>query len=153
MSAASVLTPPPDTQRRLTETEKRSIVAAVAQGETKQSVAKRFGCHPNTVSNLCKDVAGLPTKGISSQLEAWRSKNDEGSYEAIHASVSDREDVHRAANTGLQWLKGVGVLQGDSQVNITVQAMIAAVPPEWREELIPTPALSCGTTDSGLPDK
>lgn len=142
MSEASDLTPliiDKPTQRRLTETQKRAMIAAVAQGETKLSVAQRFNCHPNTVSNLCKDVAGLPVRSAKG-LEAWRNQNDEASFEAVHASVSDRNDVHKAAGTGLAWLKGVGVLAGDNQINVTVATMVSAIPEDWRDRYVETPA-------------
>ena len=125
---------------RLTERQKREAIAWVAQGETKASVAKRLNCHVNTVSRLCTGVEGLPNKRISASLESYREKLDVKSYDAVEASLDDREDVHKAAVTGLTWLKGVGVLQGDNQVNVTVQALIAAVPADWQEEMILTPA-------------
>ena len=139
----STLESPPSTRRsthnRLTELQKRAAIAWVAQGQQKGAIAEKLGCHVNTISRLCAGVAGLPNRRISGSLESFREVIDVKSFSAIEASVDDREDVHRAAITGLSWLKGVGVLQGDNQVNVTVQAMIADIPPDWRDDMILTP--------------
>ncbi len=123
-------------QRRLSEPEKQSIIAAVALGQSSRSVAKRFNCHENTVYNLVKAVKKV-AKGPLSQ--GWRARLNEeiprDSVDAIHASVLDREDVHKAASTAIAVLKGVGVLasENSSTVNIFMND-VARLPADWQKE-------------------
>jgi len=125
MSEATVLTPNPDARlkhgKRLTEPQKRAIVAAVAVKGSMQLVAHEFGVHRNTVAQLCKDVRAVPNSGLSYD---WRKKlTDElpnQSVAAIEKSITDVEDVHKAASTAIAHLKGIGALQGDAGATVNV---------------------------------
>ncbi len=143
MGEASELTSDPvaptrrNTQRRLSEVEKREIIAAIASGHTQITVATRFGCHINTVNALVQSVRrGVKDSVLSGS--SWRSKLTEDiprdSVDAIHASVLDREDVHKAATTGIAILKGIGVLasENSSTVNIFMND-VSRLPQDWQK--------------------
>lgn len=123
MSKATALTFPDDSPKKhrstLDEPTRRAIVARIAQGESITNTAKHFGIHMNTASRIWNSVKRVNNAGLES-LEQWRLKLDQGSFKAIESSVTDTQDVHKAASTGLSWLKGVGVLAGDqgTQVNV-----------------------------------
>ncbi len=122
--------------KRLSEAQKYAIVAAVTTGETQQSVAKRFKVNPNTVCTLVKSVKQISQGPLS---PTWRTRLAEqipaDSVDAIHASVLDREDVHKAASTGIAILKGIGVLasENSSTVNIFMND-VARLPADWQKE-------------------
>lgn len=142
-------------QRRLSEPEKRSIIAAVAQGVTQQQVAKDFNCHPNTVNTLVKSVKEVENSPLST---GWRSKLTETlpqlSVDAIEKSLKDDQDVHKAASTALSHLKGIGVLaqDGGSNVNVFIQ-QVANLPADWQSEYFTvepdTPTSSVCVPESG----
>ncbi len=136
--STSELTPPATAHKRITDKQKREIIAAVAQGEPKTAVAQRLNIHRNTVNAICRDVQGLPKQGVK-HLEEWRSTLDSGSFEAIEASVKDRTDPHRAATTGLNWLKGSGVLAPDNLGTGNVATVVSSIPEEWRSRYVSTP--------------
>ncbi len=135
---SSVVDLPPRTSkpsRRLSEPQKYAIVSAVSLGETQQSVAKRFKVNPNTVCSLVKSVKQIAQSPLS---PSWRARlADEiprDSVDAIHASVLDREDVHKAATTGIAILKGIGVLasENSSTVNIFMND-VSRLPQDWQK--------------------
>ncbi len=124
--------------KRLSEPQKRAIVAAVASGEPNALVAQQFGIHRNTVSELVRSVQRNVKDSVLS-ASRWRNKLTEeipsASVDAIHASVLDREDVHKAATTGIAILKGIGVLasENSSTVNIFMND-VARLPADWKKE-------------------
>lgn len=121
--------------KRLTEAQKRAVIAAVASGETRIDVATRFGLNRNTVSDLCKSIEHIDGSDLST---GWRSRlGDElcaDSVNAIKASITDRLDVHKAASTATAHLKGVGVYasEANTQVSVLVQG-VAGLPKDWQE--------------------
>lgn len=123
-------------QRRLSEAEKQSIVAYVAQGHTQQQAAKQFNCHPNTVGTLLKPIKEVPNSPLNT---GWRSKLVETlpqlSVDAIERSIKDDQDVHKAATTALSHLKGIGALaqEGATNVNVFIQ-QVANLPQDWQRE-------------------
>ena len=120
---------------RLTEPQKRAIVAAVALKPINQ-VAADFGVHRNTVANLCKAVRNVPNSPLST---AWRAKFaqlPELAVDAIEASLKDREDVHRAAGTAQTHLKGVGIYASDAPVTNVFVQQLSSLPPDWQAEYV-----------------
>lgn len=122
---------------RISEPHKRAILAAVVSGSTQVDAAKQFGVHPNTVSAIVKSVRAVQNASVGD----WRRKLvDElpaKSVAAIERSVSDQEDVHRAANTALAHLKGIGVLAPDAGSGASVQVFVGQVsglPAAWQQE-------------------
>ena len=136
---------------RLTEGQRRLIVAAVLAGERQSVVAKRFGVHHNTVYTLCKSVKGC---GIPGEPSDWRQKLTSElpakSVKAIELSLNDTVDVHKAASTALAHLKGIGALNSDSGANVSIfVANVGTLPPDWQTDYF---QVEEGTpTGSGLP--
>jgi hypothetical protein len=129
-----------DTQRRLSETEKRAIISLIAAGHTQRDVAERFKVHVNTVQRLCADVRkNAPESALSSD---WRREmNDElppMAVSALKRSLADTDDPHKAADTASKVMKGLGHWAGDSTTNVQV-AILNSIPPEWRDSMITTP--------------
>lgn len=151
MSEASVLTEPPvkqaerSSQRRLSDAERHAIIAMWSKDGSITRVANHFNVHRNTVSDLVKLVRSVqsPANAGGSGLSEWKQKLDTGSFQAIERSVNDSQDVHKAASTGLGWLKGSGVLQPDgASVNVFVE-QIMGLPEDMRSalfEVTPTPS-------------
>jgi hypothetical protein len=98
--------------------------------------ANHFNLNRNTVSRLINSVREVSNSSLSA---SWRSKLTETmpqlSVDAMERSITDLNDPHRAANTAIQHLKGIGALQteGSSTVNVFV-ANIGQLPANWREE-------------------
>lgn len=120
---------------RITPASRAAIAAQVIAGATQTSVASQFGVHPNTVYNIVKDVR---ENGADPAQLDWRKRLSETlptkAVSAIERSIDDTEDVHKAANTGVQVLKGLGHLAGDqgaTNVTVIVQA-IQSLPADIR---------------------
>lgn len=120
---------------RLDSKTKTAIVAQVIAGATQASVAQAVGVHRNTVNALVRDV--MEKAPEAAQLD-WRKKLSETipakAVSAIERSVEDLEDIHKAAGTGVQVLKGLGHLAGEGNTTniITVMQQIHALPPDLR---------------------
>ncbi len=137
------------TTSKLDEPTRRAIVAMVAQGATITNTAKYFNLHTNTVSRIWNSVKKLRNASVSTSMEDWRAKLDTGSFTAIERSVGDTQDVHKAASTGLSWLKGVGVLAADSTT--TVQVMlnsVSSLPADLAQDYIEIDATPSPSQDS-----
>src|SRR2546426_7163176 len=61
-------------------------------------------------------------------------------YPAVQAGLEDDSDAYKRANVGIQVLKGTGDLTPDTAVQVSIQTMLAAVPPDWRDRYILTPS-------------
>ena len=128
-------TPDPNvkpTRRFLPDPVKHAIVAAVAQGETKTAVAKRFGTTIRTVFSLCAAVRQLPNNPLDGTWRARFRALPELCVGAIEASVTDREDVHRAAGTAQAHLKGVGIYASDAPVTNVFVSQLQNLPLDWQ---------------------
>lgn len=124
---------------RIDPRTKAAIVSQVMAGASQASIAQDLGIHRNTVSRLVQDVAKLG--GDPSKLD-WRKRLADDlpskSVDAIERSVSDTEDVHRAASTGLSVLKGLGHLANDApttNVAIVIQ-QINSLPEDLRQHYL-----------------
>ncbi len=132
--------------KRLTEAQKRAIVASVAVKGSMQLVAQEFGVHRNTVAQLVNSVR----QNVKvSELSGWRDKLTNElpaqSVDAIQRSINDLGDPHKAASTALSHLKGIGALQGDQAiVNVMVNA-ISSLPPDLAGDYLEVePTTTCG---------
>ncbi len=110
-------------QRRLSEPEKREIVAAIASGDSQVAVAQRFNVHINTINRLIVSVRrGVKDSVLSAST--WRSRLTDTlpthSVDAIERSVKDLADPHKAASTAIAHLKGIGALQSESNQQVNV---------------------------------
>lgn len=143
MSEATLVIPETrDTQKfgkRLTEEQKRAIVAAVAVNGSIQQVAQQFGVNRNTVAKLVKGVRENVKESAFSS--GWRQKLTEElpakSVRALELSITDTEDVHKAAATGIAHLKGIGVLQNEGATSINVLInQVNGLPADWQERYV-----------------
>lgn len=123
---------------KLTEGQRRAIVAEVALGHSQIAVAQQFGVSPNTVGTLVKSVRQSQSSALST---SWRSKLTDAlpthSVDAIERSVLDTGDVHKAATTAIAHLKGIGVLAADqsSTVNVFVNQVVN-LPQDWQSRYL-----------------
>ena len=147
---------PRSTYKRITPAQRAAICAEVASGKTIAQVAQDFGVHRNSISVLVNNVRkqvnspALATHRATERNLALKISDD--AKLAIHASVQDRDDVHKAAGTGLSWLKGTGELAGDGGVSVFV-AHVSQLPADMRAEYVATDdALEIEATPIGLPD-
>lgn len=112
---------------------------------TLQQVADKYGVNRSTIWRVKKAfVSSQPDSVLS---EDWRTKLHNAlpvkAVTAIERSLDDEDDVHKAASTGVNVLKGLGHLQGEG-VNVTIQQMLGAIPEEWRGEMVVTPTQDVG---------
>lgn len=148
MSEASELILPPTSKspaqlkhgKRLTETEKRAIVAAVGVKGSMQQVADEFGVHRNTVSELCKSVRDeVPNSVLGA---SWRSQMREKAVVSVNRALDDDTDSYKSGAIGVNVLKGLGDFAPD-QGNINVQQLAISMPQElvrlMESETAPTP--------------
>lgn len=142
----------PGSQRRLSEPEKQSIIAQVALGKSQTQAALDFGVHRNTVWALCQPVKDLPGSPLD---KTWRTRMTDElpalAVNAMQASMEDREDVHRAASTGIALLKGIGALASDNATTLTVSVFagsVANLPADWQERYVTSvDAIDAASTD------
>ena len=142
--------------RYLTSQQRAAIIAEAATGKTQAEIAERFGVHVNSVSRIVCDVRrNVPDTALdrsSAKTRELVARISDDAKLAIHASVQDREDVHKAAGTGLSWLKGTGELAGDGGVSVFV-THVSQLPADMRAEYVSTDdALEIEATPIGLPD-
>ena len=120
---------------KLTPKQRQQAVAQVLAGASQVSVAQAYDVHPNSINRLVKSV--MHDAPDPASLD-WRKQLAESlpskSVVAIDRSLDDTEDIHKAANTGLQVLKGLGHLAADSVTNnvTVVMSQINALPPDIR---------------------
>ncbi len=133
----------PNSRSKLDEPTRRAIAARVAQIGSITQTAKEFHVHINTVSRIWNSVKKVRNEAVDS-LATWRTKLDTKSFEAVERSVDDTDEVHKAATTGLGWLKGVGVLAGENQstVNVFVNQVLN-LPADWRSEYLSNEPEQC----------
>lgn len=133
----------------LPESTRRAIVAAVAANGSIINTAKEFGVHRNTVASLVKSVRHVAGSPLD---KSWRAKLYEqmpaASVAALERSINDTVDIHKAAATGVAHLKGIGVLNADTQqlgsVNVFL-TQINALPADLKAAYLDDDVLS---TDS-----
>lgn len=142
--------------KRLTEGQRRAIVAAVASGIPRRKVADQFDVNYNTVKIICKSVKAVTGSEFNRN---WRQRlTDElpsQSLDTMALAINDRVDIHKAAQSAATLLKGVGVFAPDvqSQVNVLVSG-VASLPRDWQEAYFSSTESTPGTPTSGaLPDK
>ena len=144
MSAGLNATPSTTKRGPLLDSVKAAITTNVLSGASKTATAQQFGVSRQTVHavvNRLRIEAEEAAKSAGSVLD-WRKRLSETlpgkAVDAIERSVGDTEDVHKAANTGVQVLKGLGHLAGEGNVTnvaVIVQA-INALPPDIREHYL-----------------
>lgn len=136
MSEASTLTRR-KSGPKLSEGQRRAIVAEVATGRRQKDVAQQFGVHPHTVQSLVQSVREIPNNPLNS---GWRQELYEKivpeSVSAIRRSVNDTNDIHKAAGTAMAHLKAVGVVKEDSAVQVNIFTNVQDLPADWRDKFI-----------------
>jgi hypothetical protein len=119
--------------KRMSRLEHLAILAEVGSGKPQRQVAKQFGVSKQTVNALVKEVREAVTVD---SLEPVVSVISRDAKLAIQRSVNDLVDVHKAAATGLSWLKGTGELQPDGgNVNVFSQTVVS-LGTNWRQEYV-----------------
>lgn len=117
---------------KLSEVQRLNAAAAVLAGHSKALVAKEFGVTQQAIHNLSKSLLIPGEIDIRSRLTALNAT----AATAIERSMLDTEDVHKAANTGVQHLKGMGVYAADAQVSVAIVNQVAALPEDWQSRYV-----------------
>lgn len=104
-------------RRYLDSATKTAIVAAVASGMTQAQVAQQFAVHRNTVQTLCASVREVSNPANPLRKE-WRESARTHAQQAVINGLKAKRDPYRAANIGLDVLRGLGDLQSGTQVNV-----------------------------------
>lgn len=96
---------------------KAALVAAVVAGKSQTQVAQEFGVHRNTVQRLCSAVQKVahPSNPMNPN---WRDSARKHAQDAVLNGLKAKRDPYRAANIGLDVLRGLGDLQSGTQVNV-----------------------------------
>jgi len=133
---------------KLTESDRLAIVAARTQGVPVGELAARYGVHRNTITNLLAELKAGIQKTPQQEFDAqvYRNTLRRKSYVAVEAGLDCQDDQYKRANVGTTVLKGLGDFDG-ADVNVNVQAMIAAIPEELRWRYVggsATPAVDNG---------
>lgn len=135
----SAQTPPRLSGPKLTPQQRAAIAAQALGGASKTSIAQAFDVHRNTVHDIVRSVQ---QNGADPAQLDWRKRLTDTlpskSVDAIERSVGDLQDVHKAANTGLQVLKGLGHLANDApSMNVAVVIQqINSLPADLREHYL-----------------
>ena len=111
---------------KLTEADRMNVVAHYMTSGSIGLTAEHFDLSRNTVAGLVKTVRDASNSALSTD---WRSRMAELPVlcvDAVKDAVTDRTDVYKAAGIAQAHLKGVGIYNADTQVNVT--AMLASAP-------------------------
>jgi len=111
-------------------------------------VARKFEVHPNTVSSLVKSVKRL-NNPASSLSKTWRETVKADAETAVTRGLNATDDPYKAGNLGIKTLVGLGALNGDSQVNVNIQALVSNVP-DTLAKLLDTPTGSAITYEQDM---
>lgn len=111
---------------KLSESQKRAIIAQVAVTGDKSGTARMFGVHPNTITTLCKSVTNTANSPLSTQ---WRAPMLQKAVQATNEGLTYRGkgyDPYKAMTGGIAVLKGLGEFNADLAVNVA--QLISNVP-------------------------
>lgn len=97
--------------------ERAALIAAVAGGMTQAEAAQHFKVHRNTVQRWCAAVRAIDNP-VNPLSKNWRESARAHAQQAVIAGLKHKRDPYRAANIGLDVLRGLGDLQVGAQVNI-----------------------------------
>lgn len=120
----------------LTSDERAAIGARLLAGYTKTKIAKELNLARSTVLKVAKRLQVDKSNGAELDIRARLQNLNSVAADAIQASMQDREDVHKAAVTSIQHLKGMGVYASDNNVSANVIVQVAALPEDWRDRYI-----------------
>jgi len=122
---------------KLTREQRREIAALVLTGARNPEVAEKYGVSHEYVSRLRSKMRAVAPASFDYRAERERLRVK--AYGAVQTGLDDNTDSYKKAGIGIQVLKGTGDLTPDTTMQISIQTMLAAVPPEWRERYTMTP--------------
>lgn len=99
---------------RLTERERREIIAERFAGVAVKDIAQRFKVNPITVWRICKGMQESAAKAS----DDWRSEMRSKAVKAVNAGLTAKEDPYKRGNLGVNTLKGLGEFKGENEVSI-----------------------------------
>lgn len=104
--------------RRLSEAERRAIVAHYTSNGSILQTSQHFGVHRNTVSTIVNSVRKLANVSESVLAPNWRETMRPKAIQAVTAGLEHDDDPYKQANVGIQVLKGLGDFKNDAELNI-----------------------------------
>lgn len=114
---------------------KEAILLAKASGTHVSTICRTFKVSPATVYRITRsvkqknDLARQYLVSPQTDLSQLKEKMLHKSHVAIDRSLDDTQEPHKAASTGLAYLRGVGEHGGERKAEVNVQVLIANVPP------------------------
>tara|TARA_R100001530_G_scaffold133079_1_gene106066 strand:+ start:547 stop:1023 length:477 start_codon:yes stop_codon:yes gene_type:complete len=122
--------------------KQEAIVIAKASGVSTKDCAKAYQVSESTVDRIVrnlKKVNPMAAEHVSTahslpSLEKLKASLLVNSHVAIDRSVRDTGEVHKAASTGLAYLKGIGEhSSGERTADVNVNVLVANVPAGFDE--------------------
>jgi hypothetical protein len=120
----------------------QSIIIAKAQGIRTKDIARQYGMSRATVFRIIEKLrktnpeAGNRLSGGRPDLSELKQTLLVDSHTAIDRSVQDEDEVHKAAGTGLSYLRGIGEhSSGERPSDVSVNVLVANVPKGFEEML------------------
>ncbi len=127
---------------KLTESDRRAIVAQHVAGKGPTEIAKIYGVSRQTISTFLNDFRrsreGKPGEDvIGARTGDYKQELKSLAVPALKRSLSDTTEVHKAANTAVNVMKGLGEFREDrlGDVNLFV-AQIANLPADWQKHYV-----------------
>jgi hypothetical protein len=122
---------------KLTEADRMAIVASRAAGVAVNELAKRYRVSRQTIHTVCSVVKKSSRQEAQEEFDSitFRNRLRRKGFVAIEAGLDDSTDNYRRGSIGVQVLKGLGEFN-DPDINVHVNAMFAAVPPEWKRDFL-----------------
>jgi DNA-binding Lrp family transcriptional regulator len=118
-----------------------AVILGRVAGTPLKHLAATYGLSVSTVERIVrkaketKAIDALPGS-TSPNLERLKASLLVQSHVAIDLSVKDRDEPHKAASTGLQYLRGVGEHgSGERAADVQVNVLVANTPAGFEEML------------------
>jgi len=122
--------PPGQQGNRLGTGIVRSVIATdLNNGLTPDQIALKYGIHRNSAYYHVRKIHEQQMKERDSDPRSWlRVKLEKPAVTAVLRGVKCKEDVYKAANIGVQVLRGLGLFEGDGSQVVNVQVQQAEDP-------------------------
>ena len=105
----------------ITEVQKRSICADLASGLGPSDCAAKYQVSRRSIYNIKQSLYDAPVKPVISQsFTDWKRELKELAIPALKNSLLGEKEVHKAAGTAIQVLKGIGEFAADNSTAVAV---------------------------------
>jgi hypothetical protein len=113
-------------QTKISPEIRTAIVAAVAAGQTQSQVAKDFGVSTYTVSMYVRAIKEAVPGPHNPLSRDWRERHAQLYVDAIDENMPLIDDPSKAVEKAQNGLTKLGLLGGDNQVQIKIDAWLSS---------------------------